>query len=67
MRGQYLKMAFQVSKLDLTNIEVLEDQLTGVDVAYFNTLIEALQDHIARNSEFKLEYSYLAAIIDKIF
>ena len=69
--GQYLKMAFQISSLDLTNIAVLEDQLTGVDVAYFATLIDALQKHSEKEKEegreFKLEYGYLAAIIDKIF
>lgn len=69
--GQYLKMAFQISALDLTNIAILEDQLTGVDVAYFATLIDALQKHSEKEKEegreFKLEYGYLAAIIDKIF
>lgn len=69
--GQYLKMAFQISALDLTNIAVLEDQLTGVDVAYFNVLINALQkkqeSEKEDGKEFKLEYSYLATIIDKIF
>jgi len=61
--GQYLKMCFQISQLDLTNIEVLEDQLTGVDVAYFGTLITALK---AAPIE-KLSYGYLAEIIDRIF
>lgn len=69
--GQYLKMAFQISQLDLTNIAVLEDQLVGVDVAYFNHLINALVQHSEKQKEegkeFKLEYSYLATIIDKIF
>lgn len=69
--GQYLKMAFQISQLDLTNIAVLEDQLVGVDVAYFNHLITALVQHSEKQKEegkeFKLEYSYLATIIDKIF
>lgn len=69
--GQYLKMAFQISALDLTNIAVLEDQLTGVDVAYFHHLIDALATKAEKEKEegkeFKLEYSYLATIIDKIF
>jgi hypothetical protein len=69
--GQYLKMAFQISKLDLTDISILEDQLVGVDVAYFSTLIDALQKHSEKqkeeNKEFKLDYSYLASIVDKIF
>ncbi len=69
--GQYLKMAFQVSKLDLENLEVLEDQLIGVDAAYFGQLVDALKSHSSRKKEsgeeFKLDYGYLAAIIDKIF
>lgn len=69
--GQYLKMSFQISELDLKNIAVLEDQLTGVDVAYFNHLIDALQRYNEKQKEegkeFVLEYSYLATIIDKIF
>lgn len=69
--GQYLKMAFQISKLNLSDISVLEDQLTGVDVAYFSTLIDALQKHAVKEKsegiEFTLEYGYLATIIDKIF
>lgn len=69
--GQYLKMCFQISKLDLSDINVLEDQLTGVDAAYFAQLIDAVKDHTEKEKsegkEFKLEYGYLAAIIDKIF
>lgn len=69
--GQYLKMAFQVSKLDLTDINVLEDQLIGVDAAYFGQLIDGLKKHINKKKEekedFQLDYGYLATIIDKIF
>jgi hypothetical protein len=42
--GEILKMLFQVSELDLKNIEVLEEQLIGVDVAYFSLLITVLRD-----------------------
>jgi hypothetical protein len=69
--GQYLKMCFQISKLDLENVEVLEDQLIGVDAAYFAQLIDSLKEHAERRKaegqEFKLDYGYLATIIDKIF
>lgn len=69
--GQYLKMCFQISKLDLEDIHVLEDQLIGVDAAYFGQLIDALKAHTDKEKQagkdFKLEYSYLATIIDKIF
>jgi hypothetical protein len=69
--GQYLKMAFQVSKLDLTDIHVLEDQLIGVDAAYFGQLVDSLKATIEKKKEakeeFVLDYGYLASIIDKIF
>jgi hypothetical protein len=69
--GQYLKMCFQISKLDLTDINVLEDQLTGVDAAYFAQLIDGLRKHTDKEKEagkdFKIEYGYLASIIDKLF
>jgi hypothetical protein len=60
-------MCFQVSQLDLNDFSVLEDQLTGVDVAYFHELIDGLMQHKDKNPTFKLEYGYLASIIDKIF
>lgn len=69
--GQYLKMCFQISKLDLTDLRTLEEQLTGVDAAYFGQLIDGLKKHAESEKEsgkeFKLGYSYLASIIDKIF
>lgn len=61
--GQYLKMSFQISLLDLTDIDVLEDQLTGVDVVYFGILIEALKAAPIP----KITYGYIAEIIDRIF
>lgn len=65
--GQYLKMAMSLNELDLTNPDVLEDQLTGVDVAYFNQIIQILRDKQSKDSDFKLTSSYLATLIDKIF
>ena len=65
--GQYLKMMFQVSKLDLTDIATLEDQLVGVDSAYFNHLIDALRLERDRDSEFLVTESYVTTIIDKLF
>lgn len=65
--GQILKIAFQVSKLDLTSVSVLEDQLTGVDVAYFNQLVQALQEKQTKEPDFKIEYNYVVTIIDKMF
>lgn len=61
--GQILKMAMQISKLNLENISVLEDQLTGVDTAYFIQLIQKLKD---KDPE-KVDAAYLIEIINRIF
>lgn len=61
--GQILKMAMQISELDLTKIDVLQDQLTGVDMAYFTQVITALRE---RDPE-KVNTTYLVEIIDRMF
>lgn len=71
--GQYVKMAWQISELDLTDIEVLKDQLVGVDSAYFNQLIWALsrqqREKLEKdpNASRAIEGGYLITLIDKIF
>lgn len=65
--GQYLKMCFQISLLDLTNPLVLEDQLVGVDSAYFGQLIHALEMKKASDPSFEVSNGYLATLIDRIF
>lgn len=61
--GQFLKIASQISKLDLSSIEVLEDQLTGVDTAYFVQLIDRLKSKDAS----QVDSAYLVEIVDQIF
>ena len=65
--GEYLKMCWQVNELDLNDLNVLEDQLTGVDFAYFSVLIEALKAKKNKEPLFNYNYSYIIEIIDKIF
>lgn len=65
--GQYLKMLFQVSNLDLTNLETLEDQLVGVDSAYFGMLINALKAKADADPAWTLTNDYVTTIIDRIF
>lgn len=65
--GQYLKMCFQISELNLNDMEVLEDQLIGVDVAYFSMLIGAIREKKTSDPNFNFGYEYISAIIDKIF
>jgi len=61
--GQLLKIMWQISEIDLTNQEVLREQLTGVDQAYMCQLIEALKSVEAE----KINSTYVSKIIDKIF
>lgn len=65
--GQYLKMAMQLNKLNLTDVNVLEDQLVGVDSTYFQMLIEALQKKKEEDPEFEVTDLYVTSIIDKLF
>lgn len=61
--GQILKMCMQISALDLTDPKVLEDQLTGVDSAYFLQIIERVKE---KDPE-KVNAAYLVEIIDRMF
>lgn len=61
--GQILKIIMQVSELDLKDIKVLEDQLTGVDVAYFIELVNKLKE----KDPAKVNSAYLVEIIDRMF
>ncbi len=61
--GQLLKMAFQISKLDLSNLKVLEEQLVGVDAAYFAQLIDLLQE----KDPVAVDANYLMTVIDRVF
>lgn len=61
--GQYLKMAMQLNTLDLLSVDVLEDQLVGVDAAYFVEFIAKLRES---NPE-KVNETYLAEILDRMF
>lgn len=62
--GEILKIIFQCSQLDLTNVDVLEEQLIGMDVAYFSALIEIIRN-IDSNTTITSEY--LFTIIDRVF
>ncbi len=61
--GQILKMCVQISQLDLTSAGVLEDQLTGVDTAYFTMLISALKKADTET----VDAAYVVEIIDRMF
>lgn len=62
--GQILKIAHQISKLDLDDFHTLEDQLAGVDVAYFAEVIAAMKDKVKDGD--RVESAYLCELIDKL-
>ena len=64
--GEYLKIAWQISKLDLGNIKVLREQLVGVDIYYFEYLLREIQKR-KTSSEHGITEGWLFEQIDKIF
>lgn len=61
--GQQLKIMWQISEIDLKDMHILREQLTGVDMAYMYELINALS---GTNPE-KINSTYICEIIDRIF
>ena len=56
-------MVIQLNELDLLNIDILKDQLIGVDTAYFIQIIDLLKE---KNPD-KVNTAYLSEIIDRLF
>lgn len=65
--GQYLKMCLQLNELNLKDMKVFKDQLTGVDSAYFNEAIEMIIKKQEEDTNFKIDNTYLFEIINRIF
>ena len=65
--GQYLKMVFQLNDMDLTDPYTLEEQLTGVDLLYFNEIINNLKQHQMRDENFSYGTEEMIKIVEKIF
>lgn len=65
--GQYLKMAFQLNELELKDPYILEEQLTGVDMAYFSSIVEELNTKMIEDDNFRPSVEYFISIINKIF
>lgn len=61
--GQYLKMAMQLNDMDLNDLEVLREQLTGVDTAYFIEMIELLK----QKDKKRVDSAYLMEVINRMF
>lgn len=63
--GQIFKICYQINKLDLDGFKVLEEQLTGVDVAYFHELLRVLKEDHEQGK--KIDETYIMELVDKIF
>lgn len=62
--GEMLKIMWQISELDLTDLDLLIDQLTGADMLYMLSLIEALQ---SAPEGTEINSQYVTEIIERIF
>jgi len=65
--GQFLKMCFQISELNLADVDVLQEQLTGVDAAYFIEIIDYCRKRQGEDPDFNVTMPYLCTIVDKVF
>lgn len=60
--GEMLKIAYDISKLNLDDPKILEDQLVGVDAAYFHQILYAI-----KQENKPIERTYLFELINRIF
>lgn len=61
--GQILKIVWDVNDLDLTSVDVLQDQLTGVDAAYMDELISIIKKEKPKD----IDKAYISNLIDRVF
>ena len=62
--GQMLKIMVQISGIDLRDPVVLKEQLVGVDQAYMQQLLRALEN---KDASQRIDQTYLAKLVDEIF
>lgn len=62
--GQYLKMCMQLNDLNLRDLEVLTDQLTGVDAYWFARMLACID---AEKLESTNDNDYVFNLIDRFF
>jgi hypothetical protein len=65
--GEIVKMSFQISLLDLKDLNVLKEQLTGCDQAYMRSLIYRLEAALAENPDLDINNDYIIELVDKVF
>lgn len=63
--GQYVKMVLQLNTLDLKNLHVFEEQLIGVDSAYFGAVINKVAE--LQKSGTSVDENYLIKLVNEVF
>lgn len=64
--GNYVKMALQLNEIDLFDPEELEEQLTGVDMAYMQEVITAVKKKKAEDENFEFNATYLCELVERL-
>lgn len=65
--GDIFKMAFQLQAYDLSSPTVLRDQLIGVDIHYFSSLIDIINKDLESKKISSIDESYVMQLVDEIF
>lgn len=65
--GDIFKIAFQVSKLNFDDPEVMYDQLIGVDTLYFTEMIERIKSDLKEKKIKRVTQDYLSDLVEEIF
>lgn len=61
--GEILKICYDVNKLDLDDMSILQEQLVGVDAAYFHEVLSILNE----KSDREIDRTYLFEVINRVF
>ena len=64
--GNYIKMALQLNELNLFDPDVLRDQLTGVDMAYMQAVITAVEEKKKNSPTFEFNAEWLCQVVDRL-
>ena len=63
--GEMLKIAYDIASFDLDDVDVLKDQLVGVDAAYFVEVIDILRK--TKEDGKGLDRTYLFETVNRVF
>lgn len=65
--GELVKIAWQISEINMNDIDTLKSQLTGVDLLYMHALVSAIEDWKKTNNDEDISQNYVTEIIDRVF